>query len=156
MISHSGSRTVVLSLKQRWAAAIYDGAKTIEIRRRFPIPARLPQRALIYTSSPVKSLTGEASITAVRTLRLDEIARDWIDQTCVSREELEAYIGDLGHGTLISLARVSQYENPIPWPNCASAMHLLRRKASPMHAPASLRRLAHDDRRSTPEDCPAS
>lgn len=113
MTSHSVARVVVLSLKQRWAAAIYDGAKTVEIRRRFPIPTQLPQRALIYTSSPIKSLTGEASITAVQRLPLEEIARDWIDQTCVSREELDAYLGDLGYGTLISLDRVQHYENPI-------------------------------------------
>lgn len=114
MQNQTETRTVVLSLKERWADEIYSGRKTIEVRRRFPISQKMPQRALIYTSSPVKAITGEVSIFAVQKLPLIKILKSWIDQTRVSREELEAYLGDLGHGTLVFMDQVKRYDSSIP------------------------------------------
>lgn len=114
MTSPIKNQPVVLSLKPRWAEAILNGSKTIEIRRRFRLGENLAQRAFVYTTSPVKALEGETRITAVRQMPIEDIKRHWLHHTGVSQSELEAYLGDLGYGTLIYLDSPRRYDRSLP------------------------------------------
>lgn len=53
-------------------------------------------RALIYTTSPVKSLTGEVRVVSAQRFDLDELKENWTERSRVSAEMLDAYLGDLG------------------------------------------------------------
>ena len=54
-------RVVLMSIHPEFANAILDGTKTIEFRRR-PIATDITD-GLIYSTSPVKAITGELSIS---------------------------------------------------------------------------------------------
>lgn len=71
-------------------------------------------RALIYTTSPVKSLTGEVRVVSAQRFGLDELKADWTERSRVSAEMLDAYLGDLGAGVLLFVERPVRYETPIP------------------------------------------
>lgn len=108
------SRDLVLSLKPHWAEEIFSGRKTVEVRRRFPIAADMELRALIYTTSPVKSLTGEVRVVSAQRFDLDELKENWTERSRVSAEMMDAYLGDLGAGVLLFVERPVRYETPIP------------------------------------------
>lgn len=107
-------KPIVLSLKPKWAEAILSGSKTVEIRRRFPLADECNVRTLIYTSSPTKSLTGEAVIEKIAKFTIDEIWSLYGPSTMVSRQLLDEYLGDLGHGTLLFLRDAKPLRNSIP------------------------------------------
>jgi predicted transcriptional regulator len=55
-----GARTLLLSLRPRFADAILAGAKTVELRRR-PINARPGTAILLYASRPMMAIVGTAA-----------------------------------------------------------------------------------------------
>jgi predicted transcriptional regulator len=55
---------LLLSLKPKFAAAMYDGHKKIEFRRVAPRCA-LPIDALIYETTPIKMITGIVTVRAI-------------------------------------------------------------------------------------------
>ena len=57
-------RVLLLSLKPRYADAILSGAKTIELRRTRP-NIKVPALALIYSTSPVRSLVGSCCVESI-------------------------------------------------------------------------------------------
>jgi predicted transcriptional regulator len=57
-------RRILLSLKPRYADAILDGSKTIELRRTRP-RIEIPTDALIYASSPRCAVVGTCRIVEV-------------------------------------------------------------------------------------------
>ncbi|MBF0554116.1 MAG: hypothetical protein HQK96_06090 [Nitrospirae bacterium] len=60
---------VILSIKPKYAAMIYDGNKTVELRRYFPVsPDKFDQTkdwVYLYESSPVQAITGKFSVSQV-------------------------------------------------------------------------------------------
>jgi predicted transcriptional regulator len=59
-------RTLLLSLKSKFAAAIYDGRKRFEYRRA-RVRCTTPITALIYETMPVGRVTGAVTVTEVIT-----------------------------------------------------------------------------------------
>jgi len=58
-------RDIVFSIKPEHSEKIEKGLKTVELRRRFPTNVPSGTVALIYTTTPVRALTGIAEITGV-------------------------------------------------------------------------------------------
>lgn len=58
------SRRVLLSLKPRFANAILDGTKTVELRRIRP-RIEIPTEALLYASSPISAFVGTCHVVDV-------------------------------------------------------------------------------------------
>ena len=79
-------RMLVLSLKPRFAEAILSGNKTIELRRVEPRIA-VPTRALIYASTPTRSLIGQCVVHKVLRLPLATLWQRFGTHTALTHRE---------------------------------------------------------------------
>jgi predicted transcriptional regulator len=84
------ARALLISIQPRFAAAILDGAKTIELRRTVPTlgPGAL---ALIYSSTPVKALVGWACVAEIIEQAPSTLWRSHSTQTGVTAAEFRDY-----------------------------------------------------------------
>jgi predicted transcriptional regulator len=87
----SVDRPALLSLRPRFAEALLDGTKTVEIRRR---PVRLTPGAicLVYASSPTRALTGALAVEMVDVGEPDELWRRHSVGTGLQRCDYDAYL----------------------------------------------------------------
>ena len=106
------TRMLVLSLKPRHAEAIVAGTKTVELRRTRP-NVDMPTRALIYSTSPVKSLVGSCRVDLIESQTLRELWRLASDRAGVSRHEFHEYFAGLGQGVALHLSGVQRAATPV-------------------------------------------
>jgi len=112
-VGSSGARDVVFSIKPEYSERIFDGAKTVELRRRFPINVIPGTIALIYTTTPVRALTGMAEIEGVVRQSPTAIWNDFADQTCVSRSQFRSYFAGVSTAVAIKLRGARRLRAPI-------------------------------------------
>ncbi len=79
-------QVTLLSIQPRFAGALMDGTKTVEIRRR---RARITDGSLclLYASSPVCALVGAARVSQTEVDTADAIWDRWGDHTGLSRSQ---------------------------------------------------------------------
>lgn len=106
-------RDVVFSIKPQFAEPILDGRKTVELRRRFPIDVPNGTRALIYTSSPTRALTGFADIQGVVKQSPDALWESFADDACISRDDFDSYFSGSDFGFAIKLAKARPLRRPV-------------------------------------------
>ncbi|MBH0117142.1 ASCH domain-containing protein [Salinibacterium sp. NG253] len=126
------TRALFLSLKPRYARAILEGRKTIEVRRKFPV---VPEGTMIvlYSSSPERAVLGTVSLK--RTTRIDP-SQVWnlhADAIEISKAELTRYLHGAPESTLLEVENPSTWNTPVP----LSAL----RKAIGVEPPQSFRYL---------------
>ena len=91
---------IILSIHPKWAKLIYEGEKTIEWRKTFPLRADKGDIVYIYETAPIKKITG--SFIFNEHYLLDAYEKSWIDQYkergidiigsgCVPIDELQKY-----------------------------------------------------------------
>src|SRR4051812_19884541 len=102
-------RSLLVSVRPRFADLLLAGTKTVELRRQRPavVPGAV---VVIYASSPFKGVVGTASVAAIRVGRLDAIWRDFGSQTGVTRGEYNAYFAGLDEAVAIELRDVRRLE----------------------------------------------
>lgn len=61
------SETIVLPIRPNYARLIYDGKKSIELRRRSPL--RIPQWIFVYETSPLGRVTGWLEVERVEIVK---------------------------------------------------------------------------------------
>jgi len=84
-------RDIVFSIKPEHSEKIEKGLKTVELQRRFPTNVPSGTVALIYTTTPVRALTGIAEITGVLKRSTLRIWEEFAPEICVSKEDFNAY-----------------------------------------------------------------
>jgi predicted transcriptional regulator len=84
------SRRLLISVRPRFANAILDGSKTVELRRTPPRLA-IPTQALIYASSPTMALVGTCNVVRVVSHTPWGLWCKYGKQTGVSYEEYQEY-----------------------------------------------------------------
>jgi predicted transcriptional regulator len=99
-------RDILVSVQPRFASKILEGAKTVELRRRFPESNAVGALALIYSSNPVRAVVGYARIREVLRLPVARIWREHGPATCVSKREFDEYFRSLKFGYAIFLDRI--------------------------------------------------
>ena len=83
-------KAIFISIKPKYAAAIYTGAKTIELRKRVPnVPIGTP--CLIYETSPVCQVTGWFIYSGAYRFRPDNITWSLLSHAQVSNNALHSY-----------------------------------------------------------------
>lgn len=97
------TRDLLISVHPRHASNILRGAKTVELRRRFPEQHTRGALALIYSTSPVQAIVGMARIQQVLKLPVSRIWKEYGVAACVSNAEVEAYFSGLCEGYVILL-----------------------------------------------------
>ncbi|MDP3378887.1 MAG: ASCH domain-containing protein [Brevundimonas sp.] len=104
----------LFSIKPEYCDRIYDGAKTVELRRRVSPKIAVGSLMLIYETMPTKAVTGSAVISDIRTMDVDalwEVART---KGGIERDAFYRYFSGLEAGHAIALQCPLRLENPIP------------------------------------------
>lgn len=106
-------RALLLSLHPRFANAILDGSKTVEIRRqRVAVLPGTP--VILYATSPVMALVGTAQVSAVHVAQPDEVWNAHSAHTALSREEFDKYTDGTRHTSAVVLHHVAQLSQQVP------------------------------------------
>lgn len=105
---------IILSIKPQFSNAIYSKQKTVELRRKIGVRFTTGQRIYIYTSSPLKQISGEAKILRVEMLPISKIKSQYLAEACISSIDFDSYFSGCSHGYLIFLCEVMEYKNKIP------------------------------------------
>jgi predicted transcriptional regulator/DNA-binding XRE family transcriptional regulator len=106
-------RDVVFSIKPHYSEAIISGSKTIELRRRFPTNVPRGTFALIYSTTPVRALTGIAQIDGVFKKHPDEIWKAYSRKSCIEKSDFDAYFSGLEFGYAVKLRHARALSRPI-------------------------------------------
>jgi len=112
---------ILISLKPKYADQILGGSKFIEIRKRFS-RQWASCRAVLYSSSPVSALVGEATINSVTYCRPDEAWSQFEPSLGCSYEEFRSYVGSASQVSAIQLGHVVPYQTPISLTQLSSVM----------------------------------
>lgn len=109
-------KPLVISIKPKFAAAIYSGVKTIELRRVLP-RNWTGSLVFIYESAPVSSITG--SFHCYSTLRMKK-ELFWInfgEKTGISVDEFFQYFNGLEYAQGLFIHEATRYEFNMPLSN---------------------------------------
>jgi predicted transcriptional regulator/DNA-binding XRE family transcriptional regulator len=106
-------RDIVFSIKPEHSEKIEKGLKTVEIRRRFPTNVPSGTVALIYTTTPIRALTGIAEIAGVLKRSTSRIWEEFAPEICVTREDFNAYFAGTDIGFVIKLHRARALRRPL-------------------------------------------
>lgn len=128
-------RALLLSLRPRFATAILQGDKTVELRRqRVAVPPGTP--VIIYATSPVMALLGTARLTSVDTATPAQVWRRHRAACGINRTEYTAYMDGATHASALVL------HSPSPLSSTVPLAHL--RRTGAFHPPQSYRYLTQD------------
>ncbi len=106
-------RDIVFSVKPEHSKKIEKGLKTVEIRRRFPANVPPGTVALIYTTAPVRALTGIAEIAKVLKNSTPHIWEEFAPEICVSKEDFNSYFAGTETGFVIKLRHARPLRRPL-------------------------------------------
>ena len=106
------TRALLISIRPRFANAILDGSKTIELRRTMPTlpPAAL---AIIYSSSPTKALVGWATVEEIVQATPHILWQMHQHSTGVTSDEFMKYFAGRSDGYGLQLTAVRRAENEV-------------------------------------------
>ncbi|MHC1623025.1 MAG: ASCH domain-containing protein [Candidatus Methanospirareceae archaeon] len=107
------SNAIFLSVRPQYASRIFEGSKTVELRRVRPRYIARGALVLIYVPSPVKSLVGAFKIDQVVEKPLEELWEIVHDRAGVTREEFDAYYAGVSKGIAIFFRQVWSLPKPI-------------------------------------------
>lgn len=110
----AGGRDVVLSIRPRYAERIFDGTKTVELRRRFSEAVPSGALACIYSTTPTKAMTGAATIEDVQRLSIATLWRRHKEAAAIKRADFDAYFEGVDSGYAILLSSAREFERAIP------------------------------------------
>lgn len=111
-LDHLAGRALLISIRPRFADAILDGTKTVELRRTAPTLQR-GALALIYSSSPTKALVGWATVDEVVVEPPTTLWREHRDATGVTSTEFKAYFAGKTAACGLQLSAVERATNEI-------------------------------------------
>lgn len=106
-------KAILLSIRPQYADKIFEGDKTVELRRVCPRYIKRGSLVLIYVSSPVKSMAGAFEVDRVVEEPLRELWKMVRDRAGVTHQEFKAYYNGVRKGTGIFFSKVSLLPEPI-------------------------------------------
>ena len=104
---------IFLSIRPQYANKIFEGTKTVELRRVCPKHMRKGDLVLVYVSSPIKSLAGAFKVDRVVEESLQELWEMVHDKAGVTREEFDAYYDGVSIGVGIFFSEIWSLPEPI-------------------------------------------
>jgi predicted transcriptional regulator len=93
---------ILLSIRPVFATLIESGAKTVELRRRFP---ELPvgSQLVLYTTQPVAAVAGLARLRGTTSATLPTLWRRFGVASAVSKATFDLYFDECAHGFALEL-----------------------------------------------------
>ena len=112
LVNAQPGRDLWLSIHPRWANAIVDGRKTVELRRRAP-GVEPGATALLYATSPDCCLVATALVRGVVSLPLPQLWAQFGNPAAVTRAEFRRYFRGKRTGAAIELEAVRSLAAPV-------------------------------------------
>lgn len=107
-------RDVIISIKEQFCKEIYAGRKTVELRKRIGRGFVPGVRLYIYTSGIGGGVSGEALVSRVKTLPVEDIKARYLGMARISEPEFDSYYRGHMNGSVIYLNGVMRYARIIP------------------------------------------
>lgn len=102
---------ILLSVKPKYARKIFEGSKTVELRRVLPKIAK-GSLVFLYASSPVKAILGAFLVDRVVASTPEELWPLVRNSAGVSREEFDSYYHGAEQGVGIFVGSVRSADTP--------------------------------------------
>ena len=106
-------RMLILSLKPRFAEAILSGEKTVELRRVEP-KIKVPTRALVYATTPVRAMLGTCIVSAAVSDSLTTLWERYSSRTGLQYAEFLRYFNGVKVGAALTLHAAERFDSQIP------------------------------------------
>ncbi|MEA3092186.1 MAG: hypothetical protein QOJ04_3528 [Caballeronia sp.] len=106
-------RDVVLSVRPHYSNKIFEGKKTVELRRRFPVSAPRGTIAYIYSTSPVRAIVGSTEIENVIKLPVPELWNKFGNMAKITKVDFDHYFAGLKEGFALNIANARPFCRPI-------------------------------------------
>jgi predicted transcriptional regulator len=104
---------IILSVRPSHAAKIFSGAKKVELRRTRPKDLGNGTLALIYVTSPVRSLAGAFKVTHVIEKPLEDLWKMVKKNAGLTYREFRQYYYGVSTGTAIFFQKVWSFREPL-------------------------------------------
>ena len=104
-------KDIILSIKPCFTREIYKGFKKVELRKKVGHHFEVGSLIYIYSSSPVKKITGYAYIQKLEKLTVENIRNQYLTLACISSESFDEYYCGSIKGFVIWLEGVVEYRN---------------------------------------------
>jgi len=108
------SRGVVLSIHPKYSEKILEEQKTVELRRRFPVPEPTAITLYIYSTSPVQAMVGVARIKEVQELPVQQIWTEFQENALINHKDFTKYFRGLKSGFVLILYDIKPFPRQIP------------------------------------------
>jgi predicted transcriptional regulator/DNA-binding XRE family transcriptional regulator len=106
-------RDVVMSIRPRYSEKIFEGKKTVELRRRFPVSAPRGTIAYIYSTAPASALIGSTEIENVVKLPVSEIWKMFGKFAQITKVDFDNYFAGVDSGFALKLVNPRSFSRPI-------------------------------------------
>jgi len=106
----TAGRTALMSIRPRFASAILDGSKRVEFRKR-PLAPDVDM-VVIYTTAPVKAVTGEFRVVEQVSGTPEEIWRQFSDVGGIDPDAFFDYYEGHSQAVSILIGSVVAYDAP--------------------------------------------
>lgn len=108
------TRAILLPIHPNWANLIYEGRKTVEVRRRFN-PTAEGMTVLFYETRPVGMVTGRAVIARVEPATVGDLLDEAMEtHTRIPRPDLLKYANGTTRLAAIHLIDARRFTRPFP------------------------------------------
>lgn len=112
MAESAAGRIMLLSVKPRFAKAILDGAKHVELRR--VLPSEEIRQVVLYSTSPEQAVVGWFDVERIEVGSPGSLWQRFGAVSSLSKEEFDAYFTGCVQGVAIVVGDTSELEPPLP------------------------------------------
>ena len=104
---------ILLSVRPRYARALLEGSKKVEIRRRFPghISGAV---AYIYSTKPDCAVLGTVYIRSIERILSNEVWHRYQGIIGVGEEEISAYLEGVTTASVLLISNPTKWDTPMP------------------------------------------
>ena len=104
---------ILMSIKPKYAKKIFDGTKTVELRRIQPKYLQTGDLVFVYVSSPIKSLVGAFKVARIIKEPIVDLWKAVQHEAGISFEEFENYYQKTQSGVAIFISDILVFSTPI-------------------------------------------
>ena len=106
------TRALFLSIKPRYARAILDGRKTVEVRRKFPdVPPGTT--VVLYSSSPERAVLGTVRLKQTSRVAPERVWELHSGDIAIAEDDLGRYLDGAEASTLLEIDSPERWDRPV-------------------------------------------
>lgn len=112
----SERRNIIISIRPNYSKKIFEGIKTIELRRRFPLSVAPGATAYVYSTAPEMAVVGALKIESVERLKLAALWKKHGRAASIKKTDFEVYFSGLTEGFALTLSAPRRFARPLTLP----------------------------------------